>query len=168
MIPALVLVLLGILVLVWAGRRRRSAGLPSGRVVTMDMRDVDRQRSPLFDPAAQLTGRPDYLVEAQGNRVPVEVKSSKAPMAPYRGHILQLAAYCYLTQAVYGVRPTHGILRYRDRSLAVDYTPELENEMLDVLAEMRRHGASEVDRSHGSANRCRACGYRESCDQSLV
>jgi CRISPR-associated exonuclease Cas4 len=168
MLPALFLVLLGGALLLWAGRRRRSAGLPSGRVVYMDMGNVDRQRTPLFDPGLQLTGRPDYLVEAGGNRVPVEVKSARAPIVPYRGHVLQIAAYCHLSQAVFGVRPTHAILRYRDRSVAVDYTPDLENELLDVLAEMRRHEGLELNRSHMSANRCRACGYRDECEQSLV
>ncbi len=168
MIPALILLLLGAGLLFWAGRRRSSAGLPSGRIVYMDMRDVDRQRTPLFDPGAQLTGRPDYLVEAGKGRIPVEVKSARAPVVPYRGHVLQLAAYCYLTEVVFGVRPTHGILRYQDRSVAVDYTPALENDMLDALAEMRRQEGLELDRSHMSANRCRACGYREACEQSLV
>jgi CRISPR-associated exonuclease Cas4 len=167
-IPALILVLLGALAVFWAGRRRRAAGLPSGRVVYMDMRDVDRQRTALFDPGAQLTGRPDYLVDSGGSRIPVEVKSARAPVVPYRGHILQVAAYCYLTEAVFGVRPTHGILRYQDRSVAIDYTPDLENEMLDVLAQMRRQEALELSRSHTSANRCRACGYRAECDQSLI
>jgi CRISPR-associated exonuclease Cas4 len=168
MIPALVLILLGLMMLFWSGRRRRSAGLPAGRVVYMDTADVDRQRTPLFDPGAQITGRPDYLVEEGGNRIPVELKTARAPVVPYRGHILQVAAYCYLTEVVFGVRPTHGILRYQDRSVAVDYSTDLENDMLDVLAQMRRQEAVELSRSHSSANRCRACGYRDECDQSLV
>ncbi len=168
MISALLLVLVGMGLLLWASRRRRSAGLPPGRVVYMDMRETDRQRTPLFDAGVQLTGRPDFLVQAGGNRVPVEVKSARAPVVPYRGHILQLAAYCFLTEAVYGERPSHGVLRYQDRSVAVDYTHDLENEMLDVLAAMRRQEGLELGRSHSSVNRCRACGYRDECEQSLV
>jgi CRISPR-associated exonuclease Cas4 len=51
----------------------------------------------------------------------------------------------------------------------VDYTPELEVALLDQLAEMRRDEMrSDVPRSHESAARCRGCGFRKVCDQSLA
>jgi CRISPR-associated exonuclease Cas4 len=167
-IPALILVACGLLVLWWAGARRRSAGLPDGRMVYMDTAGLDRHPTPLYDPALQLTGRPDYLIEAGKERIPVEIKSARAPVVPYRGHVLQVAAYCYLTQSVFGVRPTHGILKYQDRSLAVDYTESLEHELLDLLAEMQRQKGLELNRSHQSLGRCRACGYRDDCEQTLA
>ena len=72
-------------------------------------------------------------------------------------------------QKNYGERPPHGIIHYRDRDFAVDYTPELESALLDLLANIRRdEGRANVGRSHEDAQRCRACGFRSVCDQKLA
>jgi CRISPR-associated exonuclease Cas4 len=73
-----------------------------------------------------------------------------------------------LVQKTYGKRPPHGIIHYPDRDFAVDYTSDLENALLDLLAEMRMdERRSEVQRSHEDAQRCRRCGFREVCNQRL-
>ena len=46
----------------------------------------------------RLTGRPDYIVEINGELVPVEVKSGRMPRGPLFSHILQTAAYCLLLE----------------------------------------------------------------------
>jgi CRISPR-associated exonuclease Cas4 len=116
-----------------------------------------------------LTGKPDYLIDQNGQLIPVEVKSGRAPAAPYDAHIYQLAAYCLLVERTYGRRPTHGIIHYPDRDFAVDYTSELESALLDLLADMRRdEQKSQIDRSHEQAARCVRCGYRNACDQRLA
>jgi CRISPR-associated exonuclease Cas4 len=127
---------------------------------------VDR---PLFSRAFQLTGKPDYLVTNGADVIPVEVKSGRAPAQPYESHILQLAAYCLLVEECYGRQPPHGIVKYGDRTFEVDYTPELEEELLETLEDMRADlVAGNAPRSHDDARRCRACGYRERCDENLV
>ncbi len=173
-----VLVLLGLgLLLLWFSRRAQlGAGLPSGRVLSQDtlpfgMRSaIGRRRAAelLYDPVLDLTGRPDYLV-GQGDRlVPVEIKSGRAHAGPRLSHRLQLAAYCRLVEAVYARRPSHGVLQYADRRYDIPYTAGLETELSDVIAAMRRDLGDELDRSHESPERCRACGFREGCDQSLA
>jgi CRISPR-associated exonuclease Cas4 len=154
--------------LLWMARRRLSeAGLPPGRVVYIDMERFGRLERSLYDPRTDLSGRPDYLVDIGDGIVPVEVKSGRAPFQPYRSHVLQLAAYCFLVHAELGKRPRYGVLRYGDKAFAVDYTSEIENELLDVLAEMKRSESQIPDRSHESFNRCNACGVRQHCDQVL-
>lgn len=167
MVFAVGLVLLGLMVLFVAGQRRRQSGLPAGRVVYLDTLNLEEPAAALFDPATGLTGRPDYLVRERGQQVPVEVKSSRAPFVPYRAHVLQLAAYCYLSQAVHGNRPGYGIIKYRDRAISVAYTARLEQDLLDALAEIRRSEAAEPSRSHEEAARCRACGYLKVCDEAI-
>jgi CRISPR-associated exonuclease Cas4 len=156
--------------LLWASRRlRRRAGLPGGRVVYSDTRTWQKCPEPLYDSAANLSGKPDYLVEKWRHVIPVEVKSGSAPVEPYRSHVLQLAAYCLLTEATHGRRPPYGLIHYADRTFAVDYTPELEGALLDTLEWMRedlREGYA--DRNHNDAARCRACSYAELCDQQLA
>jgi CRISPR-associated exonuclease Cas4 len=80
-----------------------------------------------------------------------------------------LAAYCLLVEKTYGKRPPYGIIHYPGRDFAVDYTARLESALLDQLAEMRRDELrSSVPRSHEEAARCRRCGFKKVCDQSLV
>ena len=164
-----VLLLFAALWLFWqASRSRKSAGIPGGRIIYTDTQAWGAVEKPLYDPASGLTGKPDYLVD-QGNQIiPVEVKSSRVKDGPYDLHIYQLAAYCLLVDRTYGKRPAYGIIHYPNRTYAVDYTPRLEDSLLDLLEEIRRQDRrKDVDRSHNAAARCLACGYRNICDQQI-
>lgn len=168
LIAALITLLLGLALLWMSSRQRRQAGLPGGRVIYSDMRAWNEVAKPLYDAELGLTGKPDYLVEQDGQIIPVEVKTGRTPAAPYDSHIFQLAAYCLLVQRAMGQRPAYGIIHYSNRDFAVDYTPELESHLLDVLADMRRDELRrEVMRSHETAARCAGCGFRQVCDQRL-
>ena len=166
---ALVLFIVAAIFFVQSSRQRREAGLPGGRVIYTDTRAWDEVEKPLFSNELGLTGKPDYLVEQNGKLIPVEVKTGRVPDAPYDSHIFQLAAYCLLVEKTYGKRPPYGIIHYSNRDFAVDYTSQLESALLDHLADMRRDELrKEVPRSHEDAARCRRCGFRKVCDQSLV
>ncbi len=161
--------LLGLLLLWLSTRRRRAAGLPRGRVVYTDTSAWGAVEKPLYDPLTNLTGKPDYLVQQGETFIPVEVKSTRVKEAPYDGHIYQLAAYCLLTERVYGVRPPYGILQYANRTFEIPYTPQLEHDLLALLEEITRaRRKRSLARSHEQPARCRACGYRHLCDQSLL
>ena len=155
----------------WQSNRQRSqAGLPGGRVIYTDTRGWgSKLEKPLFYAALDLTGKPDYLIQKNGQIIPVEAKSGRAPDAPYDSHIYQLASYCLLVEKTYGKRPPYGIIHYEGRDFAVDYTHELEQSLLELLTEMKRDEFKKnVDRSHEQASRCKRCGFREVCDQSLA
>jgi len=159
------------LIFFWqSGRQRQEAGLPGGRVIFTDTKTWGEVERPLYYQPLKLTGKPDYLVRQSNNIIiPVEVKSGRAPQSPYDSHIFQLASYCLLVEKTYGKRPPYGILHYNDRDFAVDYTPELEFALMELLADMRRDELREsVERSHEQAGRCARCGFKEICDQSLV
>ncbi len=170
---ALALILLAIFLLWQAARKQKSAGIPGGRIIFEDTRGWGKISEPLYDPILGLTGKPDYLVKKGDQVIPVEVKTSRSPQAPYDSHIYQLAAYCLLVKRVFGRKPPYGILHYSNaphsrRTYAIDFTPELENATLDLLAEIRvQDRKKEVDRSHQEVTRCRHCGYRSFCDQRL-
>lgn len=164
----LLLFLVG-LALLWLARRLRArSGLPAGRVVAADVGPWQRLDRPLFSRRHGLTGRPDYIVADGADLIPVEVKSARAPARPYASHILQLAAYCLLVAETSGRRPPYGILRYADRTFQIPYTRELEEQLLDVLEEMRGDlAAGDAPRRHRDPRRCAACGYRDVCDEAL-
>jgi len=166
---ALTLLFLAFLFFWQSGRQRKAAGLPGGRVIYTDTHGWNKLEKPLFYAALDLTGKPDYLIEKNGQIIPVEVKSGRAPDAPYDSHIYQLASYCLLVEKTYNRRPPYGIIHYESRDFAVDYTPELEASLLDLLAEMKRdERRRDIPRSHEQASRCKRCGYRDMCEQRLA
>lgn len=172
----LIVIVLGLLVLaavLWVKGRgwQEESGLPEGDVVYSDAGAWRRNEQVLHAAAVRLVGKPDYLVEQRdGAIIPVELKSSMAPRRPWEGQVLQLAAYCYLVEAAYGRRPPYGILQYKDQAFAIDYTEDLEQDLLDLLAEMgeAQAEAGGLERDHGDVRRCGACGVRAACDQRLA
>lgn len=166
---ALILLTVALWLFWQADKKRHQAGLPGGRVIYTDTGGWGKVHKPLYDRQLRLTGRPDYLVRRGEQVIPVEVKSGKAPPAPYDSHIYQLASYCLLVERSMGKRPPYGIIHYENRDFAVDYTPELEESLLEILDEMRRdERRPEVGCSHQSMARCRGCGYRQICNQRLA
>ena len=167
---AALLILIGLLVL-WLGRRAQmAAGLPIGRVIYADTGEWRTVEKPLFSVTYRLTGKPDYLVRRGRQVIPIEVKSANAPnTGPRRSHLLQLAAYCLLIQENYKQRPKYGIVKYADRVFEVDYTPELETQLMDVIDALRGDlSSAEVHRSHAEPSRCTRCGMRSACSESLM
>jgi len=169
---ALTLLLLGTAVFLSfrARRLQRQSGLPAGDVIYSDAGTWFPNAELLYAPDVGLSGKPDYLVrQADGSLVPVELKSGRAPAEPWEGHVLQLAAYCLLVDETYGKRPSFGILQYQDQAFAIDYTSDLEEDLLDLLAEMRdSQFEGELDRDHNAWRRCAACGMRNACHQRLA
>jgi CRISPR-associated exonuclease Cas4 len=166
---AFVLLVLAVIFLWQSNRQRSQAGLPGGRVIYTDTHAWGRLEQPLVDRQLGLTGKPDYLVERDGVIIPVEVKSGRTPAAPYDSHIFQVAAYCLLVEKTYGKRPPYGIIHYPNRDFAVDFTAQLESSLLDQLADIKRDEVrSDVPRSHEDMARCRGCGFKKVCDQSLA
>jgi len=152
-----------------SGRQQKAAGLPGGRIIYTDTRGWGKVEKPLFYPALGLTGKPDYLIEKNGQIIPVEVKSGRAPEAPYDSHIFQLASYCLLVEKTHGKRPPYGIIHYENRDFAVDYTRQLESALIELLADMREHDVrSKVSRSHDQPSRCKRCGFRDLCEERLM
>ncbi len=162
--------LLGLLLLWVSARRHKRLGLPAGKIVYSDTGIRQELEKPLYDRSLGLTGRPDYLVRQGKRLIPVEVKSAAAPPVPYDSHVFQVLAYCLLVARQMGTRPPYGLLRYADREFRIDFTYEAEDRLLEVLAEIRRaeRRGGLPERSHASAARCRACGFRELCDQRLA
>ena len=151
-------------------QRGRGGGLPDGLIFYNDSEAWRANNGVRHAARLRLVGKPDYLVEqSDGTIIPVEIKSSAAPRRPYEGQVLQLAAYCLLVEENFGVRPPYGILQYRDGAFAIDYTDDLEADLLDLLAEMRATRAeADPDPDHDDPRRCAACGLRAACDRRVT
>lgn len=165
---ALLFFIIAIILIHHSGQQRRALGLPEGRVLYSDMGPCRELLEPLYADDLNLVGKPDYLVESKEGLVPVEVKSGRTPSRPFDSHIYQLAAYCLLVQRNYRRRPPYGIVRYPQRSFAVEFTRELEGQVLTLLTDMR--GAldiGELHRSHEQPGRCNSCGFSQLCEERL-
>lgn len=165
----LLLLALGLILWLWARSLAEETGLPKGKVIYTDAGTWFGNDEPLLARDIKLVGKPDYLIEDdRGMIIPVELKSKKAPAQAHEGHILQLAAYCLLVEENYGVRPDYGIIQYKDKAFAIDYTIDMEEDLLDLLADMREDMVeAEVDRDHHDWVRCSRCGIRAHCQQRL-
>lgn len=115
-----------------------------------------------------LQGRPDYILEIEGEMVPVELKSGRTPKGPLFSHILQVAAYCVLLEEE-GQKVTHGILRYEEAEHEIEYNQDLRIMVLSKLDDMRSLMKSgDVHRNHHRPGKCRSCSRREGCPERLA
>ncbi len=170
LIIGLMLLLLATAVWLWARGLQQQTGLPGGDVIYTDSGTWFRNDKPLYANDVRLVGKPDYIIEQKdGTIIPVELKSSRAPDEPYDGHVLQLAAYCLLIEENYNIRPDYGIIQYKDKTFSIDYTEELEDDLLDLLEEMNDGlYADDVERDHNDWRKCAKCGVRNRCFQRLA
>ena len=166
----LIFLAMAVMLLIHSGKLHRKTGLPDGKVIYTDHETWYRNVETLHSSESRLVGKPDYLVQQRsGEIIPVEVKSRPAPQDPWQSHILQLAAYCLLVDEVFGRRPSYGIIQYKDRAFAVDFTEDLEDNLLELLADMRQdYREIDLDRNHNDDRRCSACGFLKKCNQAIV
>ena len=167
----LLLFALAVALLLLSLRERKKSRLPNAQVVYADTDLWQRVPQSLVDHQLGLVGKPDYVMKTrQGRLIPVEVKTGNTPDSPYDSHLLQLMAYGLLIQSNYAQTPEYGLLHYPDKDFRVDFTPELETRLLDMLGDIRQIEKENgtPPRSHASGARCRSCGYRDICDQKII
>jgi CRISPR-associated exonuclease Cas4 len=63
----------------------------------------------------------------------------------------------------------YGLIRYKDRTLRIENTDELREELFSVITEMTVALArNSARRSHSQARRCAGCSLADACDERLV
>ena len=146
-------------------------GLPTPDILYADVGSTFPQPAPFVSKHYRLSGRPDYLVRVRDGIAPVELKSSRSPSSgrPYDGHLFQLAAYCLLVEDVFGVSVPYGLIKYDDHTIRVEYTPSLRASLITLLDEIetaKRNGECHIN--HNQPSKCRSCGFRSVCGESLI
>ena len=169
MILPVLFILLAVVFFLLARLLKKSSNLPEGRIIYSDVKTWgEPPAEPLYNSSLGLAGKPDYLLRQAGTIIPVEVKSTRAPELPYEAHVMQLAAYCLLVEKVYRMPVPRGMIRYPRRTFAVEFTLELKDKVRELINEMHTlETRGSLARDHDEVSRCRACGYWESCDQTL-
>jgi len=166
-IASTMFVLLGVLV-------RASAKSQGGAFdLSDDVLYTDAGRSTadlLVSDRYQLIGRPDYILEENGEHIPVERKDRMLTHSgPHESERLQLAAYCLLLEERDG-RPVHrGRLQYQNTSLDITFDEALRRKLLATVAAIQSSAdLLDVRRSHPSPARCQGCAFRMHCTESLA
>ena len=118
-----------------------------------------------------LAGRPDYLIKEDEIRIPVEVKTGRRPRAPFFSHVLQIGAYCLLSEETFQRKPTHGQIRYGfdNEPHDVKWNSDLRALVLEKLEDMNDilKGKTEAHRNHKRVGKCNSCSRRKGCPERL-
>ncbi len=173
LLAALGALVIGVLLLRLSQERKRALRIPDGDVVYQDHESQRVSAPTLISERPALRGKPDCLIRNADGIIPVELKKSARPPARggvYPNHLIQVLAYIVLVREHYGEQVPYGLVLYGNEEPRKVYpTPENMAWLESVLMEVKRaRGASTVNRSHRQSSRCRGCGMRESCDQSLI
>jgi CRISPR-associated exonuclease Cas4 len=155
---AFLLGLLGVFLVVLAGRGRGKRGLGKGETLALD-------NLTLYSERLKLVGRPDRIVRDGKLMIPEEWKSSRRVN---QGHRLQLGTYFLLIEEEFGVRPPHGFVVLGDDSrVQVENTDTLRAEVLAIAQKIREHRAKIVSEIpvNQPAWKCRVCGQVAHCGQ---
>jgi len=118
-----------------------------------------------------LAGRPDYMIKESDLHIPVEVKTGRRPKAPFFSHVLQIGAYCLLSEETFQKSPSHGQIRYgfENEPHNVEWEPKLKNLVVEKIEEMNDilEGKMEAHRNHKRAGKCNNCSRRKGCPERL-
>ena len=118
-----------------------------------------------------LAGRPDYMIKENDLRIPVEVKTGRRPKAPFFSHVLQIGAYCLLSEETFRTSPSHGQIRYgfENEPHNVEWEPKLKTLVLERIEEMNDilEGRTKAHRNHKRVGKCNSCSRRKGCPERL-
>jgi CRISPR-associated exonuclease Cas4 len=160
------LVLLGLLVRASAKRQAGAFDL-SDQILYADTGQSSADL--LVSERHHLIGRPDYILVEHGEHIPVERNSRMLTHSgPHESERLELAAYCLLVEERQGRPVTRGRLQYQNTTLDIPFDDALRRKLLATLAAIDScANVADIRRSHPSPARCRGCGFRTDCAESL-
>ncbi|MBX8634511.1 MAG: PD-(D/E)XK nuclease family protein [Candidatus Thermoplasmatota archaeon] len=137
----------------------------SGRIIYIG----DDRHPVLVSGDGTISGRPDFIIESEGEIMPVEFKSGRRPAGPLFSHIMQVSAYCRLVEDNFVRRPDYGLIYYGTKSFAVDFDDEVEKLLMKKVGEMRiAVEKGEAHRNHNRPGKCLSCSRRAVCDERLA
>ncbi|MGD1061079.1 MAG: CRISPR-associated protein Cas4 [Methanomassiliicoccales archaeon] len=153
-----------------AASNRRALAQRRAQMIQGEIRYVDSGDAPLLRSEKYgLNGRPDYVIEIEGELVPVEIKTGRKPRGPLFSHVLQVAAYGLLVEDTMDRPVSHGILRYGDEEHEIELDQDLRDLVTSKLNEMRnKERTGKVHRNHNRPGKCRSCSRRDLCPERLA
>lgn len=146
--------LIGIGLLLWISistKEQEMGILLKGKIIYLD--SAKRPGETLYAKSLPLLGKPDFVVEVNGQKIPIEKKTSRTPKIPYENHVLQLISYCFLVEENYG-RPIGGVIKYPEKEFSIAYTDAQKARLVSVVNEIlqAKHDNTEFMCTHKDHN----------------
>ncbi|MGA1866266.1 MAG: PD-(D/E)XK nuclease family protein [Thermoplasmatota archaeon] len=175
--------LLGGVFFFWRGMHQKriarngldSLSLPKeAELVSYDDPDLRKGSKPLTSKKHFLVGTPDLVIEEDGFRIPVEVKTGRIPPRPHFSHVMQLSAYMILTDVNFRQQTPYGYVDYtcgkgKAKRHKIEWDLMTKAIVLSKVSEIREaERTGEVHRNHEREGKCRNCSRREDCPERLV
>lgn len=131
--------------------------------------DIHRIEHALFSKKYMMAGKPDYVVENKGQKIPVELKTGERS-SPKSNHVYQLAAYCHLLEENYGAFVPYGILVYNNScEYKIPFDPGVRFELENIVKDMRYFMRSKkISRNHNDSRKCANCSMRIHCNDKII
>ncbi len=108
-----------------------------------------------------LRGKPDAIYATNNGRklVVAELKSGTIGdnPEPHPGDFMQLCAYFLIIEEAYGIKPKHGLLIYNDYMFKVKNIRRLRQQVLSVVADMRKMAKTGSEEPKAEFAACRYC-----------
>lgn len=116
-----------------------------------------------------IVGRPDYIFEKKGLKIPVELKTGYYNN-PQSNHVYQLAAYCHLIEENYNVFVPYGILVYSNSfEYKMHFNPKVRFELENIIKNMRYSmKTNNISRNHNDGKKCISCSMRKHCNDKII
>jgi CRISPR-associated exonuclease Cas4 len=143
-------------------------------VVSADDLDDRGGSKPLVSKKHFLVGSPDMIIEEDGFKIPIEVKTGRIPHRPFFSHQMQLGAYLILVDTNFEQSTPHGYMDYvpdkgEMKRFKIEWDMVTKALVLSKVSEIReseRTGAAH--RNHDREGKCRNCSRRQGCPERLV
>ena len=166
----IILILLSLGIFLYSKHLFLSNNFPTDNIIYTDHGDWKKLQYPLYDPQYHLLGKPDYLVIINNKIIPIEIKSTPSvKIKPYKEHVIQLLAYCYLIEQTFAITPPYGELHYPENTFFITYNDQNKKILLNTLKTLQEMKSDKsVNRNHENSVKCRKCGYKNICDQNLA
>ncbi len=116
-----------------------------------------------------IVGKPDYIVEKKGYKIPVELKTGYCSN-PKSNHIYQLAAYCHLIEENYSNFVPYGMLIYNNHlEFKIPFNPKIRFELENIIYNIRFSlKYKNISRNHNDSNKCINCSMRTHCNYKII
>jgi len=116
-----------------------------------------------------IAGKPDYVVEKKGLKIPVELKTGYSN-SPKNNHIYQLAVYCHLLEENYGTFVPYGVLVYNNScEYKIPFNPRVRFELEKIIKDMRYSiKTKNISRNHNDDKKCINCSMRKYCNNKII
>jgi len=175
--------LMGAVFFFWRGNNQRKVinevkeklSIPGNVNVIMADDLNDRKASkPLVSPKHYLVGSPDMMIEEDGLKIPVELKTGRIPPRPFFSHQMQLGAYLILVDTNYHQETPYGYIDYvpsgsTRKRFRMEWDMVTKALVLSKVSEIRESERTSVaHRNHDREGKCRNCSRRQGCPERLV